>query len=99
VCQRAESNSYLLLLDASLEEEACSYCQVHVAVDPPGDSNSEPTICALRKTGVGSLPWALLPDITALAFQGVPKAMESYRMAKSLLSEQHNLLQEQIAIQ
>lgn len=99
VCQRSESNSFLLVLDASLEEEACSYCQVHVAVDPPGDS--EPTICSLRKTGSGALPWVLLPDITALAFQGVPKAMESYRIAKPLqiLSQQQSMLQEQVSIQ
>ena len=111
VCQRPSSSSstaangsFLLLLDASLEEESCSFCQVHVAVDP-GDADdndnaakSEPEICALRKTGTGSLPWALLPDITALAMTAVPTAKAAFQTSKST-SESQGLLQGQFAIQ
>ncbi|CAB9510624.1 complex component RRP43 [Seminavis robusta] len=96
VCHRALTNSYLLLLDASLEEEACCFCQVHVAVD--AREGTEPTICALRKTGNGSLPWELLPEITALAVKAVPMTKSSFRVAGSSRNNA-SLLQTQLDIQ
>lgn len=107
VCQRppssvAAGNSFLLLLDATLEEESCSFCQVHVAVDlgeGADGGKSEPEICALRKTGAGSLPWALLPDITALAISAVPTANDSFQYSKAATAELLGPLQGQFAIQ
>jgi exosome complex RNA-binding protein Rrp42 (RNase PH superfamily) len=111
VCQRGDS--FLLLLDASREEEACSSCQVHVTVMTyPNDNDTkdkEPLICALQKTGQGSLPWALLPDITTMAMNAVPKAMACYKIATTTTttsstshsSQQHqpHILQPQLDIQ
>ena len=56
-----------LVLDATAAEEACAVAQVHVSVVQKGDG--APTITAVRKTGTGGLPVALLPDITRLAIQ------------------------------
>jgi len=97
-----QKKSFLLLLDASLEEESCSYCQVHVAVDTGEDSGEEPVVCALRKTGEGSVPWDLLPEITALAIRAVPKAKNAYKSSiKNALVSGHSksLLQGQFEIQ
>lgn len=107
VCQSVSSStaagkSFLLLLDATLEEESCSYCQVHVAVDlgEGGDGGtSEPEICSLRKTGAGSLPWALLPDIAALAISAVPIANASFQYSKAITADSLGPLQGQFAIQ
>jgi exosome complex component RRP42 len=98
VCKAPSSSKLLLLLDATLEEEACSYCQVHVAVDPGDGKTSEPMIGALRKTGLGSLPWALLPDITSLAIHAVSKSKSAFRQA-TLTSPSQSLLQEQFSVQ
>mgnify|MGYP005845664037 CR=1 FL=1 len=98
VCKSPSSAQLLLLLDATLEEEACSHCQVHVAVAPGHDKGEEPVIYALRKTGLGSLPWALLPDITNLAIQSISKSKSSFRPA-NLTSASEALLQEQFSVQ
>jgi exosome complex component RRP42 len=57
----------ILLLDATVEEEACAFAQVHLALDR--SNPSEPAICAIHKAGGGSLPFGLLQDVTALALQ------------------------------
>eukprot|EP00977_Amphora_coffeiformis_P007843 scaffold1727_cov150-Amphora_coffeaeformis.AAC.1 len=56
-----------LVLDATVAEEACAVAQVHVSVVPK--KGDKPTITAVRKTGTGGLPVALLPEITKLAIQ------------------------------
>lgn len=62
------------ILDASPEEEACSYAQVHVAV-------AKATICSLKT--VGSLPLTLLPQLSAAALQAAPKAIAACRHVSS----------------
>ena len=63
-----------LVLDATAAEEACATAQVHVAVVPgTAKDDKTPTITAVRKTGTGSLPVALLPEITKLALQQASK--------------------------
>ena len=75
------------------------FCQVHVAV-AAGSDKQEPEICALRKTGMGSLPWALLPDITALAISAVPIVQRAFGSgSQSTSSEKLGILQGQFAIQ
>jgi exosome complex component RRP42 len=54
-------NATALVVDATLEEEACASCQVRVAVDPSGD------VCALHNQG--PLDASLLADILSTAVQ------------------------------
>jgi len=56
-----------LVLDATVAEESCAVAQVHVSVVQRHGDN--PTITAIRKTGTGGLPVALLPEITKLAIK------------------------------
>lgn len=99
VCQAIEPNGLpsklSLLLDATVEEQACSYCQVHVAIDA---NKVEPTICSLRKTGEASLPFDMLQNIIDFAINSVPKAKEAFQTSVSTLASPA-LLQEQFAIQ
>jgi exosome complex RNA-binding protein Rrp42 (RNase PH superfamily) len=55
----------IMILDATKQEEACAFAQVHVAVDSQG------TICAVQKAGGGSLPLPLLQDICQFAIGSV----------------------------
>jgi exosome complex RNA-binding protein Rrp42 (RNase PH superfamily) len=92
--QAAES---VLIVDADVVEEACAFCSVHVAVD-----TTSQTVCALRKTGRGALPVALLPEITATALQVAAKASQYYQRKSPDATSQPasgRLLQEQFAMQ
>jgi exosome complex component RRP42 len=55
----------IMILDATKQEEACAFAQVHVAVDSKG------TICAVQKAGGGSLPLPLLQDICQFAMESL----------------------------
>jgi exosome complex RNA-binding protein Rrp42 (RNase PH superfamily) len=87
---KAKKPTTTLILDATVEEEACAFAQVHVAVD---QSSEEPTICSLHKAGTGSLPFGLLQDITAFALQ----ATKSTNFVSA--QNQHHMLQEHFIIQ
>ena len=54
-------NTTALIVDATLEEEACASCHVQVAVNPHGD------VCALHNQG--PLEASLLTDILSTAVQ------------------------------
>jgi exosome complex component RRP42 len=58
----------ILIVDATAEEETCSFAQVHVVLDQ-GGSNTEPMICALHKAGGGALPFALLQEVTQFCLE------------------------------
>ena len=95
----------LLLLDATLEEEACAYCQVHVTLRHPktnddGNNNKkqqQPTICAIQKAGGGSLPFELLQDITTFCLEAWQSRDTSITQVP--MEPKHYLLQEQFSIQ
>jgi hypothetical protein len=58
------------IVNVTLEEEACAYCLVHVAVGIDHgkvDGTQTQTACACQKSGGGSLPVPLLPEIMATA--------------------------------
>lgn len=77
------SSSFVLLHDATAEEEACSYCQVHVAVDLGSTPSVPPILCGWQTLGRGSLPLSLLPDITASAVAAAQSAHQAYRIVQS----------------
>lgn len=53
----------IFVLDATKEEELCAVAQVHVVLEE--HSGGKVKICALHKSGGGSLPLTLLQDLTA----------------------------------
>jgi exosome complex component RRP42 len=53
----------IFLLDATKEEELCAIAQVHVVLEKALEGKVR--ICALHKSGGGSLPFSLLQDLTA----------------------------------
>lgn len=68
----------ILIVDATAEEEACSFAQVHVVVQlqqmmaaaAAKDDDDEPMmICALHKAGGGALPFALLQEVTQFCLE------------------------------
>ena len=56
------SKTPTFVLDATKEEELCAVAQVHVVLEE--SSGGKIKICALHKSGGGSLPLALLQDLT-----------------------------------
>jgi len=55
----------IFLLDATREEELCAIAQVHVVLEEEENSEGNGArICALHKSGGGSLPFSLLQDLT-----------------------------------
>jgi exosome complex component RRP42 len=90
---------HVLIVDATLEEEACAYCLVHVSV-ATSTKDASKTVCALQKTGRGSLPVQLLPEIMATALAATGPAVEQYRRKSSPGGASScGLLQEQFAMQ
>jgi len=91
-------STFVILHDATAEEEACSYCQVHVAVDLGGSPSSSfstnennpsvpsPLLCGWQTLGRGSLPLSLLPDITASAVAAAQSAQQAYRVVQGTSS-------------
>ena len=68
----------VLLLDATVEEEACAYAQVFVALTTTTTTTDAATTKSTTVSGVrlvcrdgGSLPMALLPDCVGLAVRAV----------------------------
>jgi exosome complex component RRP42 len=95
---------HVLIVNATLEEEACAYCLVHVAVvtSPEGKQ----TVCACQKTGRGSLPVPLLPEIMATALAATGSAQQQYQIqqpssqqGQGSAAASYGLLQEQFAMQ
>jgi exosome complex component RRP42 len=84
----------IMIVDATGEEEACSFAQVHVVVDRCTSNNKrEPMICALHKAGGGALPFGLLQDVTSFV-------LEVSTSAQLVVSESlHHLLQDSFSIQ
>jgi exosome complex RNA-binding protein Rrp42 (RNase PH superfamily) len=81
----------VLILDATQEEEVCAFSQVHVVLDRSSD---EPMICALHKAGSGSLPFALLQDVTSFVLESVSQHDNFF-----LNDGQQHMLQETFVIQ
>jgi exosome complex RNA-binding protein Rrp42 (RNase PH superfamily) len=106
-CQASKKSSsssmtMIMILDATKQEEACAFAQVHVSVDSIG------TICAVQKAGGGSLPLPLLQDICQFAIASVTTNItDNTNKASHGVSSQTNntntnyqyLLQEQFSIQ
>lgn len=91
---------HVLIVNATLEEEACAYCLVHVAIVTAADGTKR--VCACQKTGHGSLPVPLLPDIMAQALAAVDPACRQYRIqqpSQQQSASSFGLLQEQFAMQ
>lgn len=60
---RAEGHQTpIFVLDATKEEELCAIAQVHVVLEE--SAGGKVRICALHKSGGGSLPLSLLQDLT-----------------------------------
>jgi exosome complex RNA-binding protein Rrp42 (RNase PH superfamily) len=90
--QKGRLPQTVLVLDATAQEEACSYAQVHVALLHP-EGSDKPIVCGIRQTGTGSLPMSLLPDCVGLAVSALEKVPRAYKHAESpaLLSELYTL--------
>lgn len=83
----------IMIVDATSEEEACSFAQVHVVLDRCASSSREPMICALHKAGGGALPFGLLQDVTSFV-------LEASTSSHLVVSESlHHLLQDSFSIQ
>lgn len=77
----------VLLVDATPLEQACSYAQVHVAVQG-GDY-----IVAVHKSQTGSLAVPLLAEITQLAVATASQRNELYSICSDVCNDDHSLLQ------
>jgi exosome complex component RRP42 len=91
---------HVLIVNATLEEEACAYCLVHVAIVT--DQDGTKTVCACQKTGRGSLPVPLLPEIMAQALAATGPAVQQYQIQQPSdpqTASSFGLLQEQFAMQ
>jgi exosome complex component RRP42 len=91
---------HVLIVNATLEEEACAYCLVHVAIVT--DKDGTKTVCACQKTGRGSLPVPLLPEIMAQALAATGPAAQQYQIqqpSEQQAASSFGLLQEQFAMQ
>lgn len=58
------SNTRILILDATAQEEACAVAQIHVAV-----VNRSAITAVQTRTQGASIPWNALPEITQMALQ------------------------------
>jgi exosome complex component RRP42 len=84
----------ILIVDATAEEETCSFAQIHVVLDRvQSGSLSEPMICALHKAGGGALPFALLQEVTSFCTE----ATGSSRVVVG--ESMHHLLQDNFVVQ
>jgi exosome complex component RRP42 len=86
----------VMIVDATGEEEACAFAKVHVVLDRGRSSSKktrEPMICALHTAGDGSLPFALLQDVTSFV-------LEAAGSSRVVVSESlQHLLQDNFSIQ
>jgi exosome complex component RRP42 len=94
---------HVLIVNATLEEEACAYCLVHVAIVTDVADGTK-TVCACQKTGRGSLPVPLLPEIMARALAATGPAAQQYQIQQpseqpQAAASSFGLLQEQFAMQ
>lgn len=88
----------VLVLDATAEEEAVSVSAVHVAVKRL--EKEAATVCAVWKSGSGSLPITLLPACVQAAISAAPVAVQHFKVQAAPTSSQHMiLLQEPLCIQ
>ena len=90
----------VMIVDATIEEEACAFARVHVVLYPgvsslssSSKSEREPVICALRTAGGGALPFDLLQDVTLFVLEA--SGYSRIVVSKSL----HNFLQDNFSIQ
>lgn len=60
----------IFILDATKEEELCAVAQVHVVLEE--STGGKVRICALHKSGGGSLPLSLLQDLTTFVAKAPP---------------------------
>jgi exosome complex RNA-binding protein Rrp42 (RNase PH superfamily) len=86
-----------MIVDATGEEESCSFAQVHVVLDRGSSSSSssskEPMICALHKAGGGAVPFSLLQEVTSFC-------LEASGSSRTVISESmHHLMQDNFLIQ
>ena len=73
-----------LVLDATAAEETCATAQVHVACV---SNTTTSAITAIRKTGTGALPMALLPEITKLALQAAETSNQEHAFVRKTCNE------------
>jgi exosome complex component RRP42 len=85
----------VLVLDATAEEEACAYAQLHVAL--VSSDSGKVTVCGVTQSGAGSLPMALLPDCVALAVQALEGLSVAYSQQQQV--QTHCLLPDTYALQ
>jgi len=95
VVAQSKNQSFVLLLDATPQEEACAYAIVHFAVIPSSSSSSLSfhtnttttnmpySICGVQtQTTSGAIPLSLLPTLSTLALQAIPQSQQAYRTVK-----------------
>jgi exosome complex RNA-binding protein Rrp42 (RNase PH superfamily) len=97
--QQQSSRQYLLVQDATDAEEFCSIAQVHVAIVPSTLSSTDlppppATVQAVWKTGTGTIPMTLFPQIVQAAIQAVPPAIDHYHVAPSSIQQQQQQQQQ-----
>jgi exosome complex component RRP42 len=84
----------ILIVDATAEEETCSFAQIHVVLERvQSGALSEPMICALHKAGGGALPFALLQEVTSFCLA----ASGSSRVV--VAESKHHFLQDSFVVQ
>ena len=74
VLRAQDKGKPIFLLDATKEEELCALSQVHVVLEDAGQGQLR--ICALHKSGGGSLPFSLLQDLTGFVANTQSGAMK-----------------------
>jgi exosome complex RNA-binding protein Rrp42 (RNase PH superfamily) len=80
---------HVLIVNPTLEEEACAYCLVHVAVvSSDNDHGNKKNVCACQKTGRGSLPVPLLPEIMATALAATGPTQKQYQIKQPSSQQQ-----------
>lgn len=107
---RDDQKSPLLIVDATGEEESCSFAQVHVVLQQPQPSQqkqkssslsspNEPTICALHKAGGGMVPFGILQDVTSFAVKASSLAASRNGVVVKETQSLYHLLQDNFDIQ
>ena len=84
-CHTLANKPYCLILDATAQEEACAWAQVHLGIVLREEENQPPTVASIQTvfpqdhSGSSSLPFSLLPQVTELAIRAATTGKANYQ--------------------
>jgi exosome complex RNA-binding protein Rrp42 (RNase PH superfamily) len=104
---RDDQKSPLLIVDATGEEECCSFAQIHVVLQKTaaarnrkqqqqGKGEQSLMICALHKAGGGAVPFGILQDVTSFALESLSEVNDVVVQESQAL---YHILQDNFDIQ